>query len=175
MKTYCPLTDIKIGNGNVKVVVNTGSEIRIITEDRYAHLLLQGLERLGLKLQSKVLVTASDSRSRRIKKKVYIQFFIGDDCFENIFLVSGQLIESLLIGADFLQEYSLVVNFRTNCLMDKIEGNMKECKFTNKVVAQMEPQDSTGHGLPETADHDVTQTINDESVWTMRKYVAFYV
>jgi hypothetical protein len=75
----------------------------------------------------------------------------------------------LLNGADFLQEYGLVVNFKTNCLMYETEGNMKECKFTNKAEAWLEPQENVGHGLPGTADHDVTQTINDESVWTMRK------
>ena len=104
---------------------------------------------------------------------MYIPFFIGDDCFEHVFLVSGQLAESLLIGADFLQEYGLVVNFSTNCLMYEMEGNKKECKFTNKTEAGLESQENIGHGLPGTADHDVTQTIHDESVWTMRKYVAF--
>jgi len=48
---------------------------------------------LEFKLQSTVLVTAIGSRSRRIKKQVYIPFFIGDDCFEHVFLVSSQLIE----------------------------------------------------------------------------------
>jgi len=76
----------------------------------------------------------------------------------------------LLIGAEFLQQYRLVVNFQTNRLMYETEGNMKQCKFTNKAEAQLLPQDSTGHGLTETAVHDVTQTINGESVWTMRKY-----
>jgi hypothetical protein len=37
----------------------------------------------------------------------------------------------------------------------------------------MEPQANIGHGLPGTAAHDVMQTVNDESAWTMRKYVAF--
>jgi len=54
-----------------------------------------------------------------------------------------------------------------------MEENLNECSFTNKVETGLEPQDSTGHGFPETADHDVTQTINDESVRTRRKYVAF--
>ena len=89
----CPHIDIKIGNGNVKAVIDTGSEISLITEDLYAQLLSQGLEMLELKLQSTVLVTALGSRSRRIKKQVYIPFFIRDDCFEHVFLVSGQLIE----------------------------------------------------------------------------------
>ena len=88
----CPHIDIKSGNGNVKGVIDMGSEISLITEDLYAQLLSQGLEMLELKLQSTVLVTALGSRSRRIKKQVYVPFFIGDDCFEHVFLVSGQLI-----------------------------------------------------------------------------------
>jgi hypothetical protein len=172
MKNY-PHIDIKIGNGNVEGVIDTGSEISLITEDLCAQLLSQGIEMLKLKLQSTVLVTAFGSRSRRIKKQVYIPFFIGDDCFEHVFLVSGQLIESLLIGADLLQEYGVVVNFRTSCLMYEIEGTLKECNFTNKVEAGLEPQENIGHSLSGAADHDVMQTVNDESVWTMRKYVAF--
>jgi len=85
----CPYTNIKIGNGNMKGVIDTGSEISLITDDLYARLLSQGLEMLELKLQSTVLVTAFGSRSRRIKKQVYIPFFIGDDCCEHVFLVSG--------------------------------------------------------------------------------------
>jgi len=88
----CPHIDIKSGNGNVKGVIDTGSEISLITEELYEQLLSQGLE-TELKLQSTVLVTAFGSRSRRIKKQVYIPFFIRDDCFEHVFLVSGQLIE----------------------------------------------------------------------------------
>ena len=84
---------------------------------------------LELKLQRTVLVTASGSSSRRIKKQVYILFLIGDDCFEHVFLVSGQLVESLLIGADFLQQYGLVVNLKTNCLMYEMEGNMKGYRY----------------------------------------------
>jgi hypothetical protein len=56
--------------------------------------------------------------------------------------------------------------------MYEMEGNMKECNFTNKAEAGMEPQKNIGHGLA-TADHDIMQTIHDESVCTMRKYVTF--
>jgi predicted Zn-ribbon and HTH transcriptional regulator len=57
--------------------------------------------------------------------------------------------------------------------MYEIEGNLKECKFTNKAEEGLEPQENIGQCLPGTADHDIMQTVNDESVWTMRKYVAF--
>jgi hypothetical protein len=57
--------------------------------------------------------------------------------------------------------------------MYEIEGNLKECNFTNKVEAGLESRENIDHGLPGTADHYVMQTVNDESVWTMRKYVAF--
>ena len=49
---------------------------------------------------------------------------------------------------------------------------MKECKFTNKSEAGLEPQENIGHGLQGKADRDVTQTTGD-SVWSVRKYVAF--
>jgi hypothetical protein len=84
---------MKIGNGNVKVVNNTGSEINLITEDLYAHLVSQGLEVLESKLQSTVSVIAFGSSSRRINKQGYISFSIGDECFEKVFFVSDRLIE----------------------------------------------------------------------------------
>jgi len=65
MKNFT-LIDIKIGNGNVKGLIDMGSEISLITEDLHAHLLSQGLEMLELKLQRTVLVTAFGSRSQRI-------------------------------------------------------------------------------------------------------------
>jgi hypothetical protein len=45
--------------------------------------------------------------------------------------------------------------------MYEIEGNMKVCKFTNKVEAELEPPESMGHGFQETAYHNIMQTIND--------------
>jgi hypothetical protein len=57
--------------------------------------------------------------------------------------------------------------------MHQTEGNMKECQFTNKVEEWLEPQDSAGHGSTETFFHDITQIINDETVWTVGNYVAF--
>jgi hypothetical protein len=57
--------------------------------------------------------------------------------------------------------------------MYEMEGNMKECTCTNMVEAELEPPESIGHGFPEAADHNVTQTINVESVWTVRTFVAF--
>ena len=102
-----------------------------------------------------------------------IPFYIGDDCFEFVFFFSGQLLESLLIGANFPQKYGCVVNFKTNCQMYGTEGNVKECKFKNNVQAQLEPQESIGHGLSETADCDVMQTLNEETVWTIGKYIRY--
>jgi hypothetical protein len=92
---------------------------------------------------------------------------------KRFFIVSGQLIDSLLIGADFLPVYRLTVNFKTNCLMYEREGNMKDCQFINKPEAWQKPQKCASHGFPETANHDFTQVINYETAWTVGNYVAF--
>jgi hypothetical protein len=83
------------------------------------------------------------------KTSVYVTFFIGDYFFKHVPLAPGQMTESLLSIVYFLQLYGLVVNHVTNCLMYGIERNMKQCKFANKVEAQLEPPDSTEHGLCE--------------------------
>jgi hypothetical protein len=70
----CADIDIKIGNGNVKGVIDTGSEISLITEDLSAHLLSQGVETLGVKITKLVLITGSGSMSRRIKNKCILYF-----------------------------------------------------------------------------------------------------
>jgi hypothetical protein len=59
--------------------------------------------------------------------------------------------------------------------MYEIEGNMKECKFPNKVEAESEPHEKRGNGFRETADRNFTQTINEEPVCTMREYVEFVI
>jgi hypothetical protein len=79
-------------------------------------------------------------RSRRINRQVYIPFYIGNDCFEHVFLVSDRLTELLLIGADFVLEYGFIVNFTTNCLIYDTDGNIKECKFTNNTERELESQ-----------------------------------
>jgi hypothetical protein len=83
--TNCAHIDIKIGNGNVKVVIDTGSEISLITEDLRAHLLSQGLEMWELKLQSAVLVRVYGSRRWRIEKQLYIAFLSVMIAFNMLF------------------------------------------------------------------------------------------
>ena len=100
MKNYTH-TDIKIGNGKVMGVIGTGFEISLVTRPICEFTDARIADFKELKLQSTVLVTAIGSRSWRIKKQVYIPLY-NDNCFEHVFLVPGQLLESLLIGADFL-------------------------------------------------------------------------
>jgi hypothetical protein len=103
---------------------------------------------------------------------VFIPFVIGDDCFENVFLVSDQLVEPLIIRADFfLLEYGFTINFKTNCLTYEMEGYTKECKFTNNVEAELKPLEYLCHGLLEKGDDDVMQTAGQEPVSTVRRYM----
>jgi hypothetical protein len=48
--------------------------------------------------------------------------------------------------------------------MYETEENMTECKFTSKVQVQPEQQASTVHSFPETADHNITQSLNERLV-----------
>jgi hypothetical protein len=66
----------------------------------------------GVNIAKQLFVTGFDILSWRIKKQTHIPFYIGDGCLEQVVLFSGQLIQSLITGADFPQ-YELVVTFNT--------------------------------------------------------------
>jgi hypothetical protein len=61
---------------------------------------------------------------------VYIPFYIGGDCFEHVFLIFGQLIEFLWIGANCLQEDGFVAfqNQLPNVWDRRIQWRMKVYK-----------------------------------------------
>jgi hypothetical protein len=88
----CPHIDVQVANEKVVATVDSGSEICIITEDLYDHLVLQGLEAMEIGISNTRLVTAFGGRSRLIRKQVFIPLSLGDtETLEAMFLASPQL------------------------------------------------------------------------------------
>jgi hypothetical protein len=58
-----------------------------------------------------VLVTAFGKRSTKIKKQVLLEFLIGKDKFEGVFMVSPQLNNDAIIGCQLLKDYDITLHF----------------------------------------------------------------
>jgi hypothetical protein len=73
-------------------------------------------------INNAVLITAFGNRTKRLTKQVYLEFAIEQDVFENVFLVSPQLIGSVINGCDFARDCGLIIDFSNECITYKWDG-----------------------------------------------------
>ena len=126
----CPQVNISFGNGiSASALLDTGSEANILTEKLYDQLIGAGIDVPTLPLENVALVTAFGRRTKRIKKQALIQFFVGEDRFEAIFLICPQLINSAILGSSFAKEYGISIDFVTKCFYYKRDGSRKGHSF----------------------------------------------
>jgi hypothetical protein len=70
----------------------------VISEKLYNQSVLEGLPTYEIGINNAVLITAFDNGTKQLKKQVYLEFAIGQDVFENVFLVPPQLIGPVFIA-----------------------------------------------------------------------------
>jgi hypothetical protein len=83
-----------------------------------------------------VLITAFGKRSKRIKSQALVEFEIGEELFEGVFLISPQLINSAIIGCQFLKEYGITINFERESISYSRDGSIKEHRFSQQPGCQ---------------------------------------
>ena len=105
----CPKIKITFGDIHVEVILDTGSQVSVLSDDIFRQLKLQG-SIMELPVQSVVLMSAFGNKTSRVKRQAMISFTINGDEFENNFLISPQLVSPGILGADFLYEYKLSID-----------------------------------------------------------------
>jgi hypothetical protein len=99
-----PLLEIQLGNKVViTAILDSGSEVNLISQEIYEKLTKAGTNIPILPVENIVLVTAFGRRSNRIRIQAYVEFTIGADRFEQVFMVSSQLKNDMIIGYQFLK------------------------------------------------------------------------
>ena len=77
-------------------------------------------------------MTAFGRRSKRIRRQALLEFSIGHDVFETIFMISSQLANDAIIGCRFLKEYGFRINFDSETFTYVREGISREQRFAPK-------------------------------------------
>jgi hypothetical protein len=107
----CPKIKATFGKMDLELILDTGSQVSVISEDAYGQLKRFG-SYLELPVQSAVLMNAFGGKSARVRRQVLLPFEIQGDYFEASFLVSPELIGPGLLGADFLYAYGFSIDLR---------------------------------------------------------------
>jgi hypothetical protein len=113
-------------------IEGSGSEVNLLSERVYEELAKTGLEIPVLPVENIVLVTAFGRRSKRIRRQALLEFSIGHDVFEAVFMISAQLANDAIIGCQFLKEYGFRINFDSETFTYVIEGTSREQTFAPK-------------------------------------------
>lgn len=81
--------------------MDSGSEVNLLSEGIYEELSKSGLEVPVLPVENAVFVTAFGRKSKRIRHQALIEFTVGHDSFESVFMISSQLTNEAIIGCQF--------------------------------------------------------------------------
>ena len=107
-----PQIEIMIDNKIlIRAIIDSGSEVNLISEEVYESIMKAGIHLQVLPVENVVLLTAFGKRSKRIRQQAFVEFAMGDDLFECIFLISSQLKNEAIIGCQFLRDYGININF----------------------------------------------------------------
>jgi hypothetical protein len=132
-----PLLEIKLRNEVViTAILDSGSEVNLISQEIYEQLTKAGTNIPVLPVENIVLVTAFGRRSNRIRIQAYVEFTIGADRFEQVFMVSSQLKNDMIIGCQFLKEFGVCIDFYKGAISYVRHGVLKEHEFVTSVKSQ---------------------------------------
>jgi predicted aspartyl protease len=170
-QSRCPEVEMKLTNGTVlRSIVDSGSEVNIISQQVFDQLRKDQKGIPVLPVENVKLVTAFGKRSRRINTQALIEFVLGEDEFENFFIISPQLTHDVIIGCQLLKEYGMNINFENGTIGYVRHNTKKQVKF------MQEPSDghNTNDELIESQRTASTLNVKEESEWNKDKCYNHY-
>jgi hypothetical protein len=134
----CPQMEIVFSNGtSIRAILDSGSEVNLLSERVYDRLVKSGVEVPVLPIESVVLVIAFGRRSRKIRSQALVEFTIGRDTFEGVFMISAQLTSEAIIGCQLLKEYGININFERGSISYARGGCFRERFFDHQLRSEV--------------------------------------
>jgi hypothetical protein len=157
--TTCPHIRVTFGDFNFNIIIDTGSQVSVLSEEVYLKLKLRDEFLQELPVQSVVLISAFGSKTSRVKRQSLIPLKINGDEFENNFLICPQLVSPGLFGADFLYLYKFSIDLGAGCMTRTVSGREPEI-----VEYPFVREKETGNADVETS----TEEVEDEEICVQR-------
>jgi hypothetical protein len=140
-----PLIEIKLKDKVIlNAIVDSGSEVNLISQSVYERLMKASITLLELPVENIVIVTAFGKRSNRIRIQVFVEFTMGVDRFESVFMASSQLKNDAIIGCQFFKEYGICIDFWNGSISYVCDGVNKHHEFTTMTGLQSVTSDDCG-------------------------------
>jgi hypothetical protein len=116
----------------INTILDSRSEVNLLSERLYEEFTQSGVDIPVLPVEH-VIVTAFGKRLNKIKQQALIEFTVGNDLFESVFMVSSQHTNEAIIGCQFLKEYGVGINVDRETFSYIRGAELREHSFVTKV------------------------------------------
>lgn len=102
--------------------MDSGFQVSLMSHEIYDELMLSDYPTLEIPAQSTVLTAAFQNKSRRIRLQALLHISISGDKYEQIFLIAPKLLTPVILGADFLYDNRILIDFEEGCIKREKDG-----------------------------------------------------
>jgi hypothetical protein len=120
----CSKVKFTIGREEVSSILDTGSELSLMSQELNSKLRDKGMNNLELPVQNINLVSAFSDKSRKVKKQAMLTLNFGELSVDQIFLIAPGLMTEVLLGVDF-------------CVASEVKIRFPDGRFTMNIENQV--------------------------------------
>lgn len=132
---------LTIRDSPIMALLDTGSEVSCISGEVWAKLIKNGRRMPTLPVTSVHLRLAMGQRSHPIVVQCLLEFSIEGKTYSAVALVVKNLIKPVILGADWLTEQNVTINFQNRKVNLESSAGKQEISFRQSVEGNPEPED----------------------------------
>ena len=118
--TYCPILGGAINNVNMKILVDTGSEVSVISRNK------NHFKHAPVLLFNNYYITTATKIKQIATQQIYVNFKCNELVCDIPMIVVDKLTYDCIIGIDVLNKLGAVINLENNSMTCKVEGRLYE-------------------------------------------------
>jgi predicted aspartyl protease len=126
-----PYKDTEFGDARISALIDTGAKHSCISERAYQSIAATGYEGLQFPVQLQMTSICIELYIP-VKTGVLLNFKIDGDDFQQTFLVVPQLSKEVILGADFLEENRIIIDFHEECFWKRETNRMRRYEYSSE-------------------------------------------
>jgi hypothetical protein len=154
----CPKVKFTNGNEEIISILDTGSELCLLSQDLHNKLRDNRMRNLDLPVQDMNLVSSFSDKARKVKTQAMLTLKFREVRVDHIFLIAPGLLTKVLLGAEFCVANNVTISFPDKCFTINIDSQVTKHTF-------LQETDYLINSLPNsTSDHPSLSDVRLTSV-----------
>lgn len=118
-----------------KVLIDSGSQITCISQSFDKRIRALNLNVPRLPTNCRTVVGAMGDKSQNVREQVFLEFARGNVSFEYTCAIVPKLVQDVILGCDWMMEYSVNLDFKEGRLLGVFKGVAGSILFENSEAA----------------------------------------